>query len=498
MSKISQVSRRNFMKTAAVAGASLATLGVLASPAAATPTPKPAKWDYTADVIIVGGGASGLAAASEAASKGLSVYLMEKEPILGGSSIICGGQISFAGTPDQAEKNIKDSVDLYTKDLLEVGGHMNDPALLKAFMAVQLDTYNWLKGMGIKIDDPRPNSGMSVPRTHQVSPPQLIMQLNKFATSKGAKVMTNCAAQRLVYDGKKVCGVTALYRKKPVTFQAKKGVILAAGGYSRNPDMLGQYTPVMRNAKVIAGMGVTGDGIKMAQAYGADFIDSPYVKATYGLTMKPATFADDFMQFYYRGAAIVNKAGKRIVNESISYKLLGDAVLAQPDGCGFQVFDSAIREAEYAMWKLNEAGIKKFEDRPGVIYKADTIPDVAKLAGMDPAATAETIKNYNSYVEKGEDPEFGRKHLSGNYGKPVKIEKAPFYVMPSTAAVIATYCGVRITPECRVRDVFGELIPGLYASGEMIGGFHGVAYMTGTALCKAVVFGRIAARNAGA
>jgi fumarate reductase flavoprotein subunit len=67
--------------------------------------------------------------------------------------------------------------------------------------------------------------------------------------------------------------------------------------------------------------------------------------------------------------------------------------------------------------------------------------------------------------------------------------------MPSTATVVATYCGVRITPKAEVIDVFGELIPGVYAAGEMIGGFHGAAYMTGTALCKAVVFGRIAART---
>ncbi|MDR1359575.1 MAG: flavocytochrome c [Deltaproteobacteria bacterium] len=496
MSNEIRASRRNFVKTAVVAGVSLAAVN--AAPALAVPTPKPQKWDYEADVIIVGGGAAGLAAACEAAAGGLTALVLEKEPIVGGSSIMCGGQLSFAGTPDQKAKGIEDSPELFTKDLLEVGQHVNNPELIKAFMDLNLDTYNWLKGLGISIDDPRVSSGMSVPRAHQVSPTQLITVLNKTATGKGVRVMTGCAAQRLVYDdaAKKICGLTAKFRNKEISFQAKKGLLLAAGGYSRNPTLLGQYTPLMRNAKVIAGLGTQGDGIKMALAYGADFIDTPYVKATYGLTMKPSTFIDDFMQYHYRGAVIVNKFGKRIVNESISYKLVGDAALAQPDGCGFQVFDSAIRAAEYEVVHFDTPEkIKKFEDRPGVIFKADTLKEVAKLAGIDPDVLEQTVANYNGYVEKGQDPEFGRTTLAGNYGKPVKIEKAPFYVMPSTAAVIATYCGLRITPKAEVVDVFGEVIPGVYAAGEMTGGFHGAAYMTGTAFCKAIVFGRIAVRN---
>jgi fumarate reductase flavoprotein subunit len=498
MSSQTLSSRRKFLKSAAVAGATAAVVAAGRAPAFAVPVPKPDKWDNEADIVVIGAGAAGLAAACEAAEKGLSVLVLEKEPMPGGSSIICGGQMSFAGTPDQKGKGIEDSPELFTKDLLEVGQHVNNPELIKVFMDLNLDTYNWLKAKGIKIDDPRPSSGMSVPRSHQVSPVQVITQLQKFATEKGVTVRTQSPALRLVYDdaAKKICGVTVKVRNRTSAISAKKGVLLAAGGYSRNPDMLGQYTPLMRKAKVIAGVGTTGDGIKMALAYGADFIDTPYVKATYGLTMNPSTFMEDFMQYHYRGAIIVNKAGKRIVDESISYKLVGDAALAQPDGCGFQVFDSAVREAEYKLVRFDTPEkIKKFEDRPGVIFSGGTIGEVAEKAGIDPGTLEETVKKYNGYVKNGEDPEFGRKSLSGGYGKPVPIDKPPYYVMPATAAVIATYCGLRITPKAEVVDVFGDLIPGLYAAGEMIGGFHGAAYMTGTAFCKAVVFGRIAARS---
>jgi fumarate reductase flavoprotein subunit len=212
--------------------------------------------------------------------------------------------------------------------------------------------------------------------------------------------------------------------------------------------------------------------------------------------MEPSIFNEDYMQYYYSGAVILNKAGKRIVNESISYKLLGDAALAQENGCGFQVFDSVIRTAEYERRKRTPEDIAKFENRPGVLFKADSVKEAARQAGISPEAAEETVKRYNGYVKAGNDPEFGRKHLSGNFGQLRLIEKPPFYVMPSTAAVIATYCGVRITPKAQVLDVFGEIIPGILAAGEMTGGFHGAAYMTGTALGKAVIFGRIAARTA--
>ena len=495
MSTSKQISRRNFVKAAAIAGASLATVGV--KTASAMPIQKPTEWDYTADVIIVGGGGAGVAAACEAVDRGLSVYLLEKEAFLGGSTIISGGQMTFAGTPDQKEKGINDSVDLFTKDLLEVGQNVNDPKLLKAFMDVQLDTYSWLKNLGVGLTlTPGVMAGMSVPRAHKFSQPQLISLLSKHATDKGAKIFTACSGQRLVYDGKKICGVVAKYRDKDVTFEGKKGVILTAGGYAKNPDMLGQYTPAMRNAKAIAGLGNTGDGIKMAQAYGADFIDSSYVKATYGTILNPVIVDQDRMRYHYNGGIIVNKNGKRIADESIPYKLLGDICLALPEGHSYQIYDSEIRDKEhFKTWQLTEEAVQKFENRPDVIYKANTIKEVAKLAGVDPDVLDETVTNYNANVEKGNDPEFGRKTLVGKVGKPIKIDKPPYYIMPTTAILLATYCGVRITPKTEVVDVFGEIIPGLHAAGEMVGGFHGAAYMAGSAVAKAVVLGRIAAKN---
>ena len=107
-----------------------------------------------------------------------------------------------------------------------------------------------------------------------------------------------------------------------------------------------------------------------------------------------------------------------------------------------------------------------------------------------------TVTQYNQFVDAGCDEAFGRQHLVHNFGNPRRIERAPFYAYPSTAVVLATYCGLCVDSAMRVLDVFGERIEGLFAAGEVVGGLHGAAYMTGTSLGKAAIFGRIAARTA--
>jgi fumarate reductase flavoprotein subunit len=127
---------------------------------------------------------------------------------------------------------------------------------------------------------------------------------------------------------------------------------------------------------------------------------------------------------------------------------------------------------------------------------AETPEELARRCGIDGAALAETLRRYNEGVDAGRDPEFGRDGLSNHTGALVRLDRPPFYAYPSTSVVLATYCGLTVTPEAEVLDVFAERIDRLYAAGEITGGFHGAAYMTGTSLGKAALFGRIAGRNA--
>lgn len=125
------------------------------------------------------------------------------------------------------------------------------------------------------------------------------------------------------------------------------------------------------------------------------------------------------------------------------------------------------------------------------VYFGGTIEEAAKKAGLDPKQVKETVEKYNKGIKEGKD-EFGRTSLTSGFGKPVPLEKGPFYIMPTTAALIGTYCGLKINEKAQVINVFGEVIPALYAAGELTGGVHGAAYMTGTAFGKAICFGRIA------
>ena len=483
------VTRRGFVK-GTVAGSAAVMLTGLAGGESFAKMPK--KWDSESDVVVIGGGGGGLAAAVESATKGASVVVLEKTPLVGGSSAICGGSLAFAGTDMQAAKDVKDSTEIFRKDLLAVGENMNDPVQVKAYLDHQLDTYYWLKKAGVKFLSLVIVSGMSLPRSHKVNPGDVIKILNDLAKAKGAKVLTGVAATRLIWDEKTgmIRGVQVERKGGIVNYGAKKGVILASGGFSLNKDLMAKFVPLMTKAKAIVGRGSTGDGLKMAWAYGADIKDMPYIKATYG-NHPVADGTEDRIHIYYQGAIIVNKNGKRYVNESISYKLLADACFQQPDAVGFSIYDASIRENEM---KASTSRLPVLEKK-GLTYEAGSIRELAQKIGVPESTVEATVKEYNDNVDKGVDPLFGRTTLVAAYGKPVKIEKPPFYAFPSTGVLLGTYGGIVIDGKARVLDVFGEAIPGLYAAGEVTGGLHGAAYMTGTAFGKALVFGRIAAQS---
>jgi fumarate reductase flavoprotein subunit len=483
------VTRRGFLKGAAVGSAAVMINGLVSSESYAK---MPKKWDLETDIVVIGGGGAGLAAAVESATQGAKVVVLEKTRVSGGSSAICGGSLAFAGTDLQAAKDVKDSNEIFRKDLMTVGENLNDPVQVQAYLDHQLDTYNWLKKAGVKFLSLVIVSGMSLPRSHKVNPSEVIKILNDLAKTKGAKVFTEVAAKRLILDEKtgRVRGVQVEKKGSTMNYGAKKGVILASGGFSLNKELMAKFVPLMAKARAIVGRGSTGDGLKMAWACGADIKDMPYIKATYG-NHPVAEGTEDRIHIYYQGAIIVNKKGKRYVNESISYKLLADACFQQPDAIGFSIYDASIREIEM---KASTSRIPALEKK-GLIYEAGSIKELAQKIGLPELAVEETIKEYNNNVEKGVDPQFGRTTLVATYGKPVKIEKPPFYAFPSTGVLLGTYGGIIVDGKARVLNVFGEAIPGLYAAGEVTGGLHGAAYMTGTSFGKALVFGRIAAQS---
>ena len=165
---------------------------------------------------------------------------------------------------------------------------------------------------------------------------------------------------------------------------AKKGVLIATGGFQFNKELMEKYNPLMAKVTPAGGVGNTGDGMLMAQAYGAEVIDTCYIKATFGYQL--GNYPDS-MHCYYAGAIIVNHAGNRFVNESISYKLLSDAALAQPDEYTFQLFDENIRQRRIkehprnAMILTNPA-LNEGKDT-SFCFVGKTLDEVAKKAGVN-------------------------------------------------------------------------------------------------------------------
>lgn len=492
---IMTMNRRSFL-----AGGLAGTAAALSGATHATPILAPKKWDETHDVVIVGAGAAGLTAACEAVDRKLSAVVFEKMPIMGGSSVLCGGMIAVSDTDEQKAQNIKDSHDLFVKDLIVSGSGYADEKVVRAYVSAIREHYEWLtKKLGLKPDAIVLQGGQSVARSHHFSPSKILMAMADYAKKGGADIRTKCAVERLIWssDMKKIEGVRVKTGEKTITVRAKKGVLLAAGGFSSNPTLLGRHNPPLKNAAVIAGKGTQGDGILMGLSVGADFLDTAYIKASYGFKLNPVSI-DEMGQIYWSGGIIVNKNCKRFVDESISYKKLGDAALAQPEGKSWMVFDHAMLERDY---KVNPQGrelwkpILEEKKIPDYLSSGATIEEAAKNAGLDPKALAETVKRYNGFVDQGRDADCGRMYMASGNGKLVRIEKGPFYVMPATAAMIGTYCGLRIDEDARVIDVWGDAIPGLWAAGEVTGGFHGAGYISGTAFAKGQAFGHLAVKS---
>lgn len=454
--------------------------------------------DLNTTLVVVGAGMAGFSTALQAAQDGHEVILLEKLAETGGSSAMCGGCLAFAGTDLQRADGVEDSSELLFKDLREVGKFENDESLVRAYVDKQLDTYEWMKQAGVQFGPHvETSSGQSVPRVHNVDPADAVRALAASAKRTGkVQLLTETRALRLIRDPQdgRVVGVTAERNGETFKVLGSRGVVLTSGGFVQNAELIHRYAPQYNeeSAVFIGGAGNEGDGLKMAQQLGADCRDMIYIKGTYGKHPTDETNHHSLLAVY-KGAIAVNQDGKRYVDESISYKLLGDACIQQPYSSTFQIFDQPIFDSGD-----NQTRILDIERRheEGLVIQADTLEELAEMIEVPADVLLDTVKTYNGYVEAGSDPDFGREHLVHQHGALVKIETGPFYAYPSTAAVYGTYCGLCVDAAMHVLDVYGEPLPGLYAAGEVVGGLHGAAYMTGSALGKAAIFGRIAARTA--
>lgn len=311
-------------------------------------------------------------------------------------------------------------------------------------------------------------------------------------------ISANTRAEKLETEGGKVSGVVASHQGLRESLRSRLGVVIATGGFLRRTDWIKRFCPQLEGVARVCAPGADGDGISMALPLKAGLKDMQWLHPSFGFSLFPST-VNDFTYVAYSGAIIVNRDGLRFVNESAPYTDLGRAALAKAHNKSFLIFDDSIRRNQMAAREVDSHLLAKpiRDDGQQIFYQGSSITDVAIKAGLKPSNLTWTVTRYNQFVASGHDADFGRDSLTFGYGKPVPIVKPPFYVMPALVGMMGSYCGLSINRDGAVLTASGQVIPGLFAAGEVTGGFHGESFIGGTPLGKALIFGWIVGNTVG-
>ena len=481
-------SRRALVKTA-VAGAALSAVSF--APVALANT----AWDAEYDAVVLGMGAAGDMAALELAlAQGKRVCLLESLEAPVSSSHLCGGDVVFCETemePGSADELFADLVAAAQGDCQE--------DLLRTYVEAAPGVYETLKSYGVKFYTTAQVAYMSRPWEHKVegdSGSALMGILeDQIAGCDLIDVRTSTRAVRLVMDNDRVVGVEAEDANGPLRLGARDGVIVCTGSFTQNHELAKAYG--RRGSEFITpmtGKGATGDGLLMALAAGAgvSYIGAG-VTPTGPIGYETTTNCGPWMT---NGAIIVGLDGKRFYNEGDNYVLITQAAMNLPQALFFQIYDTPMRKI-LEEWIGSPIFGVPFEPE----ITGDTLEDLAtaiaaKYPDFNPEAMVATVKAYSQYVHDGEDLEFGRTNISGTSGELLPIEEGPFYAVACVPGTTHFNGGLKIDAGMRViNGISGEAIPGLYAAGEVTGGFHGFGYMSATAFGKALIHGAVAAQT---
>ena len=444
--------------------------------------------DY--DVVVVGGGGAGFAAAISAKEAGANVVLVEKLGQVGGNTLISGGEYAAPANELQEKEGIEDSKELFAEDVEKAGGKKE---LIEVLADKATEDAYWLRDdIGVEwLDSLMFFGGHSVkrsliPKNHTGN--ELISKYKTKAEELGIDVLTNTDVKEILTKDGKVTGVRAESEDKDLTINAKS-VVLASGGFGANAEMCYENDKeVDEHVLSTNSPGATGDGIVMAEALGADTVDMDKIQ------LYPICDVETGKLLYVGdtrlvgGALLVNKEGKRFVEELDTRRAISMGIKEQTDHVGYLIWDEKSNEKTGTM-KSNPEEAESLYDR-GLLYKADTIEELADHFDIDKEALLETVNNFNENSKKEQDPEFNLRMLGWT------IDEGPYYMLKAGPAVHHTMGGLAINPEAEVQTKDGKSIEGLYAAGEVTGGIHGSNRLGSVAMADITVFGRIAGENA--
>jgi len=317
---------------------------------------------------------------------------------------------------------------------------------------------------------------------------ELISKLKAKAISLGVEILTGVDCKSLVCDDKgKVVGVKAITQEKEIVFNCEYGVILATGGFGGNIDMRKKYNPSLdERYKTTNVSGVTGQGHVMSEEVGAKFVHMDYIQSFPNCNPNTGELSH-VAGARFDGAVLVNKSGKRFVEELERRDVISENILAQEGHVAYLVWGQEIESIENGT--QNHSSEVKRLMKDNLFGEFNTIEDGAKFFNIDKEELLNTIEKYNNYVKNGKDEEFNRR------GNLVPINECPFYIQVVAPAVHHTMGGVKINDKNQVEKEDGSIISGLYAAGEIVGGTHGTNRLGGTAITEILVFGKRAGES---
>ena len=482
-----------------------------------------------ADVVVVGAGGAGMTAAITAAAEGKNVVILESQSMVGGNSVRATGGMNAGKTVYQdenefgesagVEKTLKtaaekyadnetitalaktvseqwaayqanptgyfDSVELMELDTMIGGKGINDPELVETLCANSADAIDWLDEHGITLHNVSSFGGASVKRIHRPVNAEgktvsvgsyMIPLLQENCEKAGVKMMLDTTATEILTDANGAAvGVKATGASGETVTVNAKAVVLATGGFGANLDMVVKYKPELKGFMTTNAPGIQGQGIEMAQAIGAATVDMDQIQIHPTVEANTAALITEGLRG--DGAVLINEEGKRFIDEVGTRDVVSAAEIAQTGSYSWLVVDQAMADASSVI----QGYIKKGYTVTGATYE-----ELGKAMGVDAAAFAETMEKWNGYVEAKNDPDFGRTSFAN------PLNTAPYYAVKVTAGVHHTMGGLKINANTEVLNEKGEVIPGLFAAGEVTGGVHGANRLGGNAVADFTVFGRIA------
>lgn len=448
------------------------------------------------DVVVIGAGGAGFSAAIEAKNAGANVVLLEKMPAVGGNSLISGAEMNAARNWVQPKLGIlDDSAERHAADTFKGGDKKGDMKVINVMTANALDAAKWCRDyLGVRFEDDNlfffgghSRKRALIPVGHTGT--EFIAKFQAKADELGIPVITDMKAEELIKDKTgRVVGVKATSHGATYTFNAKGGVVLATGGFGANKAMVKKYNPkIDERFKTTDAPGTTGEALYMAKCAGAQLVNMGYIQ-TYPICDPISGVIELIADSRFDGAIMLNQEGKRFVEELERRDVLSEAILKQTGNYCWVLWNDNIGKISNTV-KEHPTEYEAFT-KQGIMATCPDLKCIADFTKMPLKQLESTVKRVSSMAGKGNDKDF---HHRGGL---MDMSEGQYYVIKAVPSTHHTMGGVRINEKAQALTAKGQVIPGLWAAGEVTGVTHGTNRLGGNAYTDIIVFGRIAGEAA--